>query len=117
MFIATVILSALLAVVYAAAGSSKLPDRPKNTEMAAHIGLPPGRLRVIGLLEIAAAAGLLIGLFWAPLGAAAAAGLVLLMAGAFIGHIRVKDPVKAMAPALTLGILAAVTFVLRIATG
>ncbi len=50
-------------------------------EAAAHVGFPVSSFRIIGLVEVAAAAGLLIGLAWAPLGIAAAAGLVLLMIG------------------------------------
>ena len=66
------------------------------------------------MAEVAAAAGLLIGLAWAPLGIAAAAGLVLLMIGAIVFHVRAKDPVEAMAPVVVLAVLSVVTLVLRI---
>ena len=56
----------------------------------------------------------LIGLAWAPLGIAAAAGLVLLLIGAVVVHVRAKDPVAAMVPVLVLAVLSVVTLVLRI---
>lgn len=114
MFVATVILSVLLALAFAGAGVSKILAQPKMVEAAAHFGLPVRSFRSIGLVEVAAAAGLLIGLAWAPLGIAAAAGLVLLMIGAVVFHVRAKDPVGAMAPVLVLTVLSLITLVLRI---
>ena len=53
-----------------------------------------------GVAELAAAAGILIGLWWHPLGLAAAAGMTLLLLGALITHRRAADSGKEMAPAL-----------------
>jgi hypothetical protein len=114
MFVATVILSVLLALAFAGAGVPKILAQPKMVEVAAHFGLSIGSFRIIGVAEVAAAAGLLIGLAWAPLGIAAAAGLVLLMIGAIVFHVRAKDPVAAMAPVVVLAVLSVVTLVLRI---
>jgi len=114
MFVATVILSVLLALTFAGAGVPKILAQPKMVEAAAHVGFSVRSFRVIGLVEVAAAAGLLIGLAWAPLGIAAAAGLVLLMLSAVVVHVRAKDPVAAMAPVLVLAVLSVVTLVLRI---
>ncbi|MDQ3432256.1 MAG: DoxX family protein [Actinomycetota bacterium] len=72
---------------------------------------------MIGALELAGAAGLIIGLWLAWLGILAALGLVALMAGAVFFHQRVSDSPKAMAPAATLGVLALLTVVLRTASG
>ena len=47
-----------------------------------------------------AAAGILIGLWWHPLGLAAAAGMALLLLGAIIAHRKAADSAKEMAPAL-----------------
>lgn len=66
--------------------------------------------------EAFAAVGLLAGLRWAPLGAAAAAGVVLLMAGAVAMHLRARLLGRALAaPILMLALAAAVTG-LRVAT-
>ena len=67
--------------------------------------------RLIGAAELAAAAGILTGLWWHPLGLAAAAGMALLLLGAITAHRNAADSAKEMAPAwlallLTLAYLA-----------
>jgi uncharacterized membrane protein YhaH (DUF805 family) len=58
--------------------------------------------------ELAAAAGVLTGLWWHPLGLAAAAGMAALLTGAVITHRRARDNGKEMTPALlTLAITVA----------
>jgi uncharacterized membrane protein YphA (DoxX/SURF4 family) len=52
------------------------------------------------MAELAAAAGIVIGLWWHPLGVAAAAGMTMLLAGAIIAHRKAADSAKEMAPAL-----------------
>ena len=69
-------------------------------QSAAHFAIPWPRYQLIGAAELAAAAGVLIGLWWHPLGVAAAAGMVLLLLGAVITHRRAADGGKEMAPAL-----------------
>jgi ABC-type transport system involved in cytochrome c biogenesis permease subunit len=67
---------------------------------AAHFGIPWSRYRLIGVTDLAATAGILIGLWWHPLGLAAAAGMALLLIGAVITHRRAGDSGKEAAPAL-----------------
>jgi uncharacterized membrane protein YphA (DoxX/SURF4 family) len=67
---------------------------------AAHFGIPWPRYQLIGVTELAATAGILIGLWWHPLGLAAAAGMALLLIGAVITHRRAGDSTKEAAPAL-----------------
>jgi hypothetical protein len=69
-------------------------------QSAGHFGIPWPRYRLIGVAELAAAAGILIGLWWHPLGLAAAAGMTLLLLGALITDRRAADGGKEMAPAL-----------------
>ena len=69
-------------------------------QSAAHFGIPWPRYRLIGVTELAAAAGILAGLWWHPIGVAAAAGMTLLLTGALITHRRTGDSGKDMAPAL-----------------
>jgi uncharacterized membrane protein YphA (DoxX/SURF4 family) len=116
MGVGTVILSVVLAAAFAMAGASKLAGAGQMRESAAHLGIAYPRYRAIGVLEVAAAAGLLIGLAVAALGAAAAIGLVLLMIGALIFHRRTHDPPAVMAPAAVLLVLAIVLAIFRIAT-
>ena len=116
MFVTVLVLSCLLAAAMVFSGSRKVAGGPAVTGEAAHLGVPVRGYRLIGVAEAAAAAGLLIGLAWAGLGVAAAAGLVLLMSGAVISHIRVGDAVGRWAPAAALAVLAVVTLLLRMAS-
>ncbi len=116
MFVATLVLSVLLAVAFVAAGLPKIAGVKQMRENAEHLGFSVNSYRVIGALEVAGSAGLSVGLAVAPLGAAAAIGLTLLMIGAVIFHIRAKDAAAHLLPALVLALLAAATAVLRIAS-
>jgi uncharacterized membrane protein YphA (DoxX/SURF4 family) len=116
MFVVTVILAVLLALAFAASGSQKLTGAKMMTEGAAHLGLPYSRYRLIGVLEVLAAIALIVGLWVAPLGIAAAVGLVLLMIGAVIFHLRAGDKIKEFGPALMLGILALLEVIFRAAS-
>ena len=95
-----VTVSLLLAAVCLLPAAGKLTGQPKMRHAAAHFGIPWPRYRLIGVAELAAAVGVLIGLWWHPLGVAAAAGMTLLLAGALISHQRAADSGKEMAPAL-----------------
>jgi uncharacterized membrane protein YphA (DoxX/SURF4 family) len=93
-------LSLLLAAACLLPGSAKLLGHPKMQKSAAYFGIPWRRYQLMGAAELAAGAGVLIGLWWHPLGVAAAAGMVLLLIGALITHRRALDSAKEMAPAL-----------------
>jgi uncharacterized membrane protein YphA (DoxX/SURF4 family) len=69
-------------------------------QSAARFGISWPRYQLIGVAEFAAAAGVLIGLWWHPFGLAAATGMALLLLGAVITHRRAADSGKEMAPAL-----------------
>ena len=95
-----VTISLLLAAACLLPAAAKLAGHPKMQQSAAHFGIPWPRYRLIGAAELAAAAGILIGLWWHPLGVAAAAGMAVLLLGAIITHRKAADSVKEMAPAL-----------------
>ena len=95
-----VTISLLLAAACLLPAAAKLSGHPKMQQSAAHFGIPWPRYRLIGVAELAAAAGILIGLWWHPLGVAAAAGMALLLVGALITHRKTADRAKEMAPAL-----------------
>ena len=92
-------ISLLLAAACLVPGAAKLTGQPKMRKSAAHFGIPWSRYRLIGVAELAAAAGILTGLWWHPLGLAAATGMVLLLLGAIIAHRKAADRAKEMAPA------------------
>ena len=93
-------ISLLLAAACLLPAAGKLLGHPKMRQSAAHFGIAWPRYRLIGAAELAAAAGILAGLWWHPLGVAAAAGMILLLAGALITHRHAAENAKDMAPAL-----------------
>ena len=95
-----VTISLLLAAACLLPAAAKLTGQPKMRKSAAPFGIPWSRYRLIGVAELAAAAGVLIGLWWHPLGLAAAAAMAVLLLGAVITHRRAADSGKEMAPAL-----------------
>ena len=95
-----VTISLLLTAACLLPAAGKLTGQPKMRKSAAHFGIPWPRYRLIGVAELAAAAGILIGLWWHPLGVAAAAGMALLLLGAIITNRKAADSAKEMAPAL-----------------
>jgi DoxX-like family len=80
---------------------------PRIVETLNTIQVPKSMYAPLAALKFAGALGLLIGIFWRPLGIAAASGLVLYFLGAVITHLRVKDTKGAGSPAvLTLAFVA-----------
>jgi hypothetical protein len=116
MFVATIVLSAVLALLFAAGGAGKLAGVRRQVETARHLNIPWQRFQLIGIPEIAASGGLLAGLAVAPLGVAAASGLVLLMAGALGFRVRAHDRFPFLLGDAVFLLLAATTAVLRIVT-
>ncbi|MEU2035230.1 DoxX family protein [Nocardia amamiensis] len=106
MKVASIVLALLLAVFFLLLGMSKVLAVGSMRERAAHTGFSVSAYRKIGALELAAALGLLGGIVWWPVGAAAGAGLVLLMAGAVVVHRRTGDAVREFAPAIGTGLIA-----------
>ena len=84
-------LSVVAALVFLLAGGQKLMMRPRVSTNLRRLGVGSALTRVIGILEIAGAAGLIAGIWVAPLGIAAAAGLICLLIGALVYHARAGD--------------------------
>jgi uncharacterized membrane protein YphA (DoxX/SURF4 family) len=114
MFIAAAVVSVLLALALVASGAAKLTKKPQLVEGMAAVGVPENRLWLLASAEIAGAVGLLAGLFWWPIGVAAAVGVVLYFVGAVGAHLRVRD--WSFAPALALLLVGAAALGLRLAT-
>jgi len=116
MFTALVIATVLLAAICLNSAAMKLR---KNDQVLAVIhgtvGVPLQHLPVLAALEIAGAAGILIGLWLEPLGVLAAAGLVAYFVGAVLGHLRVKNTKNLVMPLPPL-VLAAAVLAMRLAT-
>ena len=101
------VLSILLAALFLLLGVAKVLALPRMRELAEHAGFSVAAYRGIGALEVAGAAGLLVGLTVPLLGASAGVGLLLLLAGAVITHVRNGDGIRGIAPALVCVVLVA----------
>jgi hypothetical protein len=110
---ATVLVSVVLAMMFLATAAGKLTGHVASVAIRDHLAIPVVRWQQIGLLEVAGAAGVLIGLALRPLGIAAAAGLVLLSLGAIATHVRAGDKPAAALPAVAALALAAAVLVLQ----
>jgi hypothetical protein len=100
----------MLAALFTFSASIKLLGVPRSLAIRDHLGVKPIQWRLIGACELAGVAGVLAGLLWAPIGIAAAIGLVLLSVGAVAFHLRASDGAAETAPAV-IGIALAVAVV------
>lgn len=118
MTIAYWILAGLLALAFLLTGAMKIA-RPKESlgaTMAWTEDFSQAQIRLIGLAEVLGAVGLILprALGIVPvLSPIAAVGLVVVMAGAVITHVRRKET---FVPPLVLGVLAVATAVLGFLT-
>ncbi|WET77880.1 DoxX family protein [Amycolatopsis sp. QT-25] len=101
------VLSVLLAAIFAVLGVVKVLRQPSLIARTEGLGFPVRAIQGIGALEIAGAAGLVAGFFWAPLGIAAAIGLVALLIGAAVAHVRAGDGSRDVTPPVRLALVSA----------
>lgn len=107
MSVASAVLAVLLALVFIGLGSAKVLALQPMRERAAEVGFSTAAYRRIGLLEVAGAIGLLLGSVVPLIGALAGVGLLLLLGGAVVTHVRTGDGPKKFAPAVICGVLIA----------
>ncbi|GHH31166.1 hypothetical protein GCM10017790_65840 [Amycolatopsis oliviviridis] len=107
MAVVSVVLSVLLAAIFAVLGVAKVLRQPSLISRTERLGFSVRAIQGIGALEIAGAAGLVAGFFWLPLGIAAAIGLMALLIGAAISHLRAGDGIKDVAPPVWLAVVSA----------
>ena len=110
---AKVIVTALLAALFGFASLIKVVGLRQSLAIRDHLGVKPVQWRLIGLLELAGVAGVLVGLARPPIGVAAAIGLALLVLGAIVFHVRASDSVADTAPAVIGLGLAVATAILQ----
>lgn len=97
------IFAVVLAFVFAAAGVVKITDRVREDRI--RFGYSKRQYQLLGVAEVAAAAGVIIGVASRPvewIGHAAAIGICVTMVGALIVHARVEDDTKDIIPALAM---------------
>lgn len=100
-----ILLSVLVAALFLALGAAKLLALAPMRKLAADAGFSVQAYRGIGVLEVAGAAGILLGLVVPVLGGLAGTGLLLLLAGALITHVRNRDGLRELAPAVVCALL------------
>lgn len=97
----------LIVAFLLAGGLGKLVKNDQMKENFKHLGYSTGFMYFLGVSEVLGAAGLLVG-YWVPsLAALAAAGFVVVMAGAVVVHLRAGDGIKGSMASLVLLILSA----------
>lgn len=101
-------LAAPLALVFGAGGVGLLLGAQPFAGNLDRLRIPHPVRVLIGVCEVAAAVGLVIGLWFPPLALAAAVGLTALMIGAVLAHRRAEDPAKEYVPAVLCGLVALV---------
>jgi uncharacterized membrane protein YbjE (DUF340 family) len=114
MSVATIIVSVLLAALLLYSAFTKLSHQERFVQGYIRVGVPEEKLDYLAIILLAGAAGLVLGHFWAPIGVAAAIGVVLYFLAAIAFHIRADDAEHLPTP-LVIAAIAAAALVLRVA--
>jgi DoxX-like family len=103
-------------ILLAALGSSVMDFRgaPQILDLMRRLQYRPGFERTLGLIKVAGALGLFVGLFVHWIGVAAVLGFVAYFALAIRAHFKIGDPVKEATRAFVLFILSVLAFVVGI---
>jgi hypothetical protein len=113
--IVAIVLSAVLAAAMLGSGVMKLVHAPGMVDNMAKVHVSRSQMTVLGVLEVAATVGLVVGIFWTPLGIAAAIGAVIYFGGAVVAHLRAHD--RGMQGAVGLLVVAIATLVFLLLAG
>jgi hypothetical protein len=102
------VVSGLLAALLAFSAIRKLSHAPDVVESYARAGVREEWLNPFAIVLLAGASGLVAGLFWEPVGIAAAGALVAYFVVACAFHLRNGDAAHLATPLLMLALAAAV---------
>ena len=97
------ILAITVTAIFIALGGAKVLALPPMRQLAAGAGFSVNAYRRIGVAELAGATGVALGLLTPLLGALAGAGLLMLLAGAIMTHVRRKP--REILPAVVCAVL------------
>lgn len=109
----TAVVTVLLAAILAFAAVRKLTHREDVVAAYAKVGVPEERLNPLAFILLLGAAGLLLGLAWAPIGIAAAVGVVVYFVLAIVAHVRHDDAGNLPTP-VAIEVMAVAALVLQI---
>jgi DoxX-like family len=114
MHIAYFVTTAACALMVTFSGLGKIRHDPKIVKVVCEtVGVPLSYLPLLAACEFAGALGLVVGIWWPPLGVAAGIGLILYFVGAVVSHLRVGDG-KGIGPAVFMLVLTAGALALRV---
>jgi uncharacterized membrane protein YphA (DoxX/SURF4 family) len=102
----------LLAGILLVSATGKLARQEAQMTTLRRVGFPDDKVWLLAAAEIAGGIGLVAGLFWWPLGLAAAAGVIAYFLGAIIAHLREHD--RRITAPVALLVFAAAALVLRV---
>ena len=110
------VVTAIVALMVAFSGWRKIRRDPHPVRVVHEIvGVPLEYFNFLAACELAGAFGLVVGIWWFPLGVAAGVGLVLYFVGAIVSHLRVGD-FKGIGPAAFMLVAAGGALAMRILT-
>ena len=115
MTIALVVIATILGLIATVSAVGKLTKRPDVIETMTNVGVPEHLIPALAGLELLGALGLIVGIWSKPIGVAAATGLTWYFLGAVASHVRAKDQVKDLVPALVLSLIAITTLIFEVA--
>lgn len=118
MTILTIILGVVLGGAFGYFGVGKLTKQPMMVDAQAHFGMSDQLWQAVGGLEVAGAAGVLVGLLTALsiIGVLAGIGLVAMSIGAVYYHQQAGDAPNAWMPAVVMGAVAIIYVIARISS-
>lgn len=105
------VLAGFLGIVCVASAIADFRRLPRILETMSRLGVPADKVRLLGLVKVAAAVGLAAGFAVRGLHVATGSALFLYFAIATTAHVRVRDGLRNTAPAFVLCAVA-VAFVL-----
>jgi DoxX-like family len=115
MTIALWIFSILIGLASTMSSMGKFTKMESTVATLKSVGVKDSQIPLLGALELAAALGLLVGI-WVPiLGQLAAVGLVIYFATAVVVHIRAGHKANGFAPALILTLVSLATLIFQFA--
>jgi len=114
-FAAAAIVAILLAAALTYSATRKLSHRQEVVQTYVRVGVPEDKVDYLAVILLAGAAGLLLGLIWAPLGITAAGAVTCYFLVAVVFHIRADDLGNLPTP-LLIALVAAAALILRLAT-
>lgn len=115
MTIALWIFSILIGLSSTMSAMGKFTKMEQTVTTLKSVGVKDSQIPVLGALELAAALGLLLGIWVPVLGQLASFGLVLYFASAVMFHIRAGHKVNDFAPALVLTAVSLATLFFQLA--